>query len=142
MLAGSGSLFKDGAPLPNFSFRKEGYEAVIYQMSQENETGVSIIMNPTSPDVESSSSAGGTNPTSNSQNGAFTPPDVPTTCAGKTVTPGDYNMSVVVDGKTRTFIMHVPSAYNGSKPVPMVVDYHPIGGSGAGQMADYGGIFS
>jgi poly(3-hydroxybutyrate) depolymerase len=48
-------------------------------------------------------------------------------------------MSVVVDGKTRTFIMHVPSAYNGSKPVPMVVDYHPIGGSGAGQMADYGG---
>ena len=139
MLTGSGSLFKDGAPLPNFSFRKEGYEAVIYQMSQENETGVSIIMNPASSDVESSSSAGGTNPTSNSQSGTFTPPDVPTTCAGKTATPGDYNMSVVVDGKTRTFIMHVPSAYNGSKPVPMVVDYHPIGGSGAGQMADYGG---
>jgi len=29
--------------------------------------------------------------------------------------------------------MHVPSAYKGDKPVPLVIDYHPIGGSGSGQ---------
>jgi polyhydroxybutyrate depolymerase len=29
--------------------------------------------------------------------------------------------------------MHIPSAYKGDKPVPLVVDYHPIGGSGDGQ---------
>ena len=44
-------------------------------------------------------------------------------------------MSVTVDGKKRTFIMHVPSAYKGDKAVPLVVDYHPIGGSGQGQLS-------
>ena len=43
-------------------------------------------------------------------------------------------MSVTVDGKKRTFIMHVPSAYKGDTTVPLVVDYHPIGGSGQQQM--------
>ena len=43
-------------------------------------------------------------------------------------------MSVTVDGKKRTFIMHVPSAYDGSKPVPLVVDYHPVMGSGSNQL--------
>ena len=30
--------------------------------------------------------------------------------------------------------MHVPSTYTGDKAVPLVVDYHPIGGSSEGQM--------
>ena len=55
-------------------------------------------------------------------------------CSGKTAKVGDkQNMSVTVDGKQRTFIMHIPSAYKGDKPVPLVIDYHQIGGSGNGE---------
>lgn len=55
-------------------------------------------------------------------------------CSDKTAKVGDKQiMSVTVDGKKRTFIMHVPSAYKGDKAVPLVVDYHEIGGSGNGQ---------
>lgn len=58
-------------------------------------------------------------------------------CTGKTAKAADKQiMSVTVDGKKRSFIMHVPSAYKGDKAVPLVVDYHPIGGSGEKQMGD------
>jgi len=57
-------------------------------------------------------------------------------CIGKTYKAGDHKMSVTVDGKKRSFIMHVPSAYKGDKPVPLVVDYHPIGGSGSNQLSN------
>ena len=57
-------------------------------------------------------------------------------CSGKTYQSGNHNMSVTVNGKKRTFVMHVPSAYTGDKAVPLVVDYHPIGGSGQRQMQD------
>ena len=55
-------------------------------------------------------------------------------CSGKTAKAGKQNMSVTVDGKKRTFIMYVPNAYKGDKAVPLVVDYHQIGGSGQGQL--------
>ena len=57
-------------------------------------------------------------------------------CTGKTAKSGDQRVSVTVNGKKRTFTMHVPSSYKGDKAVPLVVDYHPIGGSGEGQMRD------
>ena len=81
-------------------------------------------------DVPASSSEKAETPASSN-----TATDVGVNCAGKTYPAGDHNMSVNVDGKNRTFIMHVPSAYKGDKPVPLVVDYHPIMGSGAGQMS-------
>jgi polyhydroxybutyrate depolymerase len=37
---------------------------------------------------------------------------------------------------SRTYILHVPSAYTGTSPVPLVVDYHPLGGSGSGEESD------
>ena len=54
-------------------------------------------------------------------------------CSGKTATSGDHNVSVTVDGKKRTFVMRVPSAYKGNKPVPLFVDYHALGASGSNQ---------
>ena len=57
-------------------------------------------------------------------------------CSGKTAKAGKKNMSVTVDGKRRTFIMYVPDTYDGTKPVPLLVDYHQIGGSGQGQFND------
>ena len=58
-------------------------------------------------------------------------------CSGKSVQSGkDETVKLTVKGSAgqREFIMHVPSAYKGDKPVPLVIDYHPIGGSGSGQM--------
>jgi polyhydroxybutyrate depolymerase len=38
------------------------------------------------------------------------------------------------DGGMRTYIVHVPARYDGSKPVPLMINFHPlIFGTGAGQ---------
>lgn len=34
----------------------------------------------------------------------------------------------------RTYVLHVPPNYTGRTPVPVVIDFHPLGGSGMGQM--------
>jgi polyhydroxybutyrate depolymerase len=33
----------------------------------------------------------------------------------------------------RSYVLHIPSGYNGSKPLPLVIDFHPLGGTGSGQ---------
>jgi polyhydroxybutyrate depolymerase len=42
---------------------------------------------------------------------------------------------VQVAGVNRGYVLHVPAAYDGSKPVPLVVDFHGLTGSGAQQRA-------
>ena len=124
MLTNKGALLKEGDPLPSFGFYKDGYQNKNYQMTQENETGVIVQM-------EKASS----NPTSSSSVSSSSKEETVVDCSGKTAKGGkDENLSVTVDGKQRTFIMHVPSAYKGDKPVPMVVDYHAVTGNGQGQM--------
>jgi polyhydroxybutyrate depolymerase len=39
--------------------------------------------------------------------------------------------TVQVGSTSRTYILHVPTAYKGNTPVPLVVDFHPLGGSGS-----------
>ena len=137
------SLKKEGDPLPAITFTKEGYKNVAYQAKAEVETGVQIVMEagastPTSssvvqPPQSSSVVASSSSVVASSSSQAPAPVD----CSGKTAKPVDkQKMSVTVDGKQRTFIMHVPNTYKGDKPVPLVVDYHPVMGSGEGQ---YGG---
>ena len=143
IVKGKNALLKEGDPLPSLMFALEGYQSLSYTMSAEVETGVIIKMerasaNPTSSTTippEQSSSSVVTPPQSSADVVASSASDEPITvnCSGKTAKAGDQNMSVTVDGKKRTFIMHVPSAYKGDKPVPLVVDYHPIGGSGSQQ---------
>jgi polyhydroxybutyrate depolymerase len=36
-------------------------------------------------------------------------------------------------GLSRTFIVHVPTGYTGSSPIPVVFDFHPLGGTGQSQ---------
>jgi polyhydroxybutyrate depolymerase len=38
--------------------------------------------------------------------------------------------SIMVGGMMRSFLVHVPSGYTGKSPVPVVIDFHPLGGSG------------
>ncbi len=137
------TLMKEGDPLPVLQFALEGYQTTTYQAKAEIETGVKITMqrgsniNPVSSSsqkAESSSSAKVESSSSEEASSSSKAEEIIINCAGKTYQAGDHKMSVNVDGKNRTFIMHVPSAYKGDKPVPLVVDYHPIGGSGQGQL--------
>ena len=135
------TLMKDGDPLPTIMFAKEGYNNFSYTMKAFEEHNVQIAMEVTtqqsssSQKAESSSSAKPASSSSVAVSSSSKAEEIIINCAGKTYQSGDHKMSVNVDGKNRTFIMHVPSAYKGDKPVPLVVDYHPIGGSGQGQLS-------
>lgn len=130
------SLKKEGEPLPAFTFTKDGYKNATYQAKAEVETGVHIVMEPGSNPPASSSSV------QPPQSSSVTPPPPSSSsveapvinCSGKTAKPVQkQQMSVTVDGKKRTFLLHIPDAYKGDKPVPLVVDYHPVMGNGEGQ---------
>ena len=43
--------------------------------------------------------------------------------------PTDATKNLTVDSIARKYILHVPSAYTGTTAVPLVLDFHPIGGS-------------
>lgn len=47
--------------------------------------------------------------------------------------PGDSSRSLVHDGLTRTYELHVPPSYTGNDPVPLVLDYHGFSSFGAQQ---------
>jgi len=53
--------------------------------------------------------------------------------ATASATPGDQTESIKVGSLTRTFLRHIPSGYTGKSPVPVVIDFHPLGGTGSGQ---------
>ena len=38
--------------------------------------------------------------------------------------PGDHTRTLQVDGRTRTYLVHVPPSYHGAKPVPLVLAFH------------------
>ncbi|XXX82520.1 PHB depolymerase family esterase [Sorangium sp. So ce134] len=54
----------------------------------------------------------------------------PVACPSPALRAGDTNETVMVGSQSRSYVLHVPAAYDGSKPVPLVVDFHPLGGSG------------
>ena len=137
------TLLKEGDPLPLLQFALEGYQNATYQAQAEVETGVQVKMTrgttqPTSSETitpASSASAPESSASVESSSSAEVQ-QVIVDCAGKTAKAGDQTVKLTVKGSSgqREFIMHVPSAYKGDKAVPLVIDYHPIGGSGSGQM--------
>jgi polyhydroxybutyrate depolymerase len=55
--------------------------------------------------------------------------------------PGDYNGSIVTaDGRTRSYILHIPAGFPAGKPYPLVLVFH--GGLGTGARAEKGTNFS
>jgi polyhydroxybutyrate depolymerase len=61
------------------------------------------------------------------------------TCpATTTLKAGDNNETITSSGDSRTFIVHVPTGYTGSSPVPVILDFHPLGGSGSQQEGSSG----
>ncbi len=51
------------------------------------------------------------------------------TCPTPALASGDTTKKITVGGLEREYILHVPSAYKGTAPAPLVIDFHPIGGS-------------
>jgi polyhydroxybutyrate depolymerase len=43
---------------------------------------------------------------------------------------GNSDKTIQVGGESRSYVLHVPAAYDGKKAVPLIVDFHPLGGSG------------
>lgn len=52
-------------------------------------------------------------------------------CPASVLAPGDSTRTVMVGTQSRSYLLHVPAAYDGSRAVPLIVDFHAIGESGA-----------
>jgi len=53
--------------------------------------------------------------------------------------PGDHTRSLSVDGRARSYLVHVPPQYRSDQPVPVVLAFHG-GGSNAEQMVRFCGL--
>jgi len=60
------------------------------------------------------------------------------TCPATVLTAGDHNEATTSGGESRTFIVHVPTGYTGNTRVPVVLDFHPLGGTGSSQEGSSG----
>jgi len=65
--------------------------------------------------------------------------------------PGNTDMSTMIAGENRTFIVHVPAKYDGKTPMPLMVNFHPyafgtamgqLTGSGFAELGDTEGFIS
>ena len=56
-------------------------------------------------------------------------------CEKAALAPGDFNRTVQVGSASRTYVLHVPPGFDGIKPMPLVVDFHGVGATGAGERA-------
>lgn len=52
-------------------------------------------------------------------------------CPSQIIKTGDSNQTIMVGTTSRSYVLHVPSRYDGSKPVPLILDFHAQLGSGA-----------
>ena len=50
--------------------------------------------------------------------------------AQNSATPGDSRQSIHWDGLERTYLLHIPTGYDGAKPLPLVFVLHGAGGNG------------
>src|SRR6185436_2497010 len=54
-------------------------------------------------------------------------------CPATVAKPGDSTKNVMVGTLNRSYVLHIPTGYTGTKPIPLVIDFHPLGGTGSGQ---------
>jgi polyhydroxybutyrate depolymerase len=60
------------------------------------------------------------------------------TCPTTVLAAGDHNETITSGGESRTFIVHIPTGYTGSSPAPVILDFHPLGGTGSSQEGSSG----
>jgi polyhydroxybutyrate depolymerase len=54
-------------------------------------------------------------------------------CPSGTLAPVDSTRTVSVRGTSRSYVLHVPSTYDGSRAAPLVLDFHALGTNGKGE---------
>jgi polyhydroxybutyrate depolymerase len=61
----------------------------------------------------------------------------PVSCpaAASALAAGDASRTLQVGSQARSYVLHVPPAYDGAKPVPLVLDFHGAGATGASERA-------
>ena len=57
-------------------------------------------------------------------------------CPSPAVAPGNSNHTMQVGGRSRTYVLHVPTGYTGKTAVPLLVDFHPHGSTGPAWQTD------
>lgn len=55
------------------------------------------------------------------------------TCPATVLKPGDSNRTLKVGTLSRTYVLHLPTGYAGNEPLPVVIDFHGLGGTGSQQ---------
>ena len=58
------------------------------------------------------------------------PNEAPPSCVIPALSPGDSTQTVQVGSVSRSFVLHVPKSFDGTKLVPLIVDLHGLGSSG------------
>lgn len=53
------------------------------------------------------------------------------TCPATVAKSGDSKQNVTVGSLNRSYNLHVPTGYTGDKPLALVIDFHPLGSTGA-----------
>lgn len=56
-------------------------------------------------------------------------------CPAAVLSVGDTSETVQVGSTSRSYVLHVPSTYDGTKAVPLLVDFHALTGTGARERA-------
>lgn len=70
-------------------------------------------------------------PTSTSSDGSVPPAR---DCSFATIAAGDHEFTIDVNGTARSYVLHVPSTYDGTQEVPLIVDFHGMGGTGESEL--------
>lgn len=58
----------------------------------------------------------------------------PRPSCGQALPVGDQTVPLTVDGRSRPFLLHVPSGYSPNRRSPLLLNLHPTGGTGLSQM--------
>jgi polyhydroxybutyrate depolymerase len=79
---------------------------------------------------------GGAGGNGSSVDGGLGSGDTTATCPSPVLAAGDTTQTVDVGSTSRSYLLHVPAKYTGSSPVPLIVDFHAITGTGPRERAN------